>query len=447
MSITIRPGNPQYVVDKLWGHEEIYVNDRDSNYCLKRLVLNKGPWRCSKHKHDKKTETFHVIEGVLHLWTEVDGFSTFSSHHAGSSVTITPGTLHSFWSHLPTSFYEVSTHDTPEDSIRADGSCEIDRKYMAAWNAWPGNYGFLVVGDVMLDEYVTCAAGKMSAEAPMLVMKQEGHVVRLPGGAANLAAEIMRLGGNVGLVGVTGDDPQASTLGHVMGQYIGETWSSTMLAFDEEDKSRITTVKRRYVVDGRQVFRCDQEMDHPINEKLQSRIIEIIDEQLEEYEYGVVLVSDYGKGVVSSKLMKFIEMRCEQAGIPYMVDPSVKNYGPGFYGRPHVMKPNASEAMAMSGTRSPEEAVMALQDSLKTDVVVTAGEEGVFVATGGSEKPAHVRAHRDYRTEVAVDVCGAGDTFFASLAAGYVTNLSLIDATKMAHESASRKVQALRFRA
>ncbi len=152
----------------------------------------------------------------------------------------------------------------------------------------------LVVGDVMVDQFIWGSVERISPEAPVPVVKVEEEEVRA-GGAANVAFNIIGLGGEVHLAGIVGDDHAAGTILEKLGKAgIGHS-----LIFTE--KSRPTTVKTRVIAHSQQVVRFDRESRQVLGMAVKRELVEKIERSIGEF--GAVIVSDYGKGVVGRLLM------------------------------------------------------------------------------------------------------------------------------------------------
>lgn len=285
----------------------------------------------------------------------------------------------------------------------------------------------LVVGDLMLDEYIYGNATRVSQEAPVLVVKQS-KVSSVPGGAANVAMNLMALGAKTGIIGIAGKDQAGDDLENAL------KLSGIQPILIQRDASRPTTRKTRVVANhSHQVLRIDHEDDRPISEAIGLQMIA----QVEECAAGrqVILLSDYQKGAIPQQVIERIIALGRAQGIPV-----VANAKPGtlsYYRGAAMVSLNRFEASAAIGSLKPigdDQAVSAaktLREQFDIDnLVVTLGGSGMVVAS--SDSTAQVPA---VRVEV-YDEAGAGDTVIATLAlcsaVGPLTETSLHLATHTA---------------
>ena len=265
----------------------------------------------------------------------------------------------------------------------------------------------LVVGDLMLDEYIYGQATRVSQEAPVLVVKQS-KVSSVPGGAANVAMNLMALGAKTGIIGIAGQDKAGDDLENAL------KLSGIAPILIQRDPARPTTRKTRVVANhSHQVLRIDHEDDRPIPESICSSIVEQVQVNSEGRE--VILLSDYQKGAIPQSVVERIVAFGRAKGIPV-----VANAKPGtlsFYRGAAMVSLNRFEASAAIGSAKPigddQAAPVAkmLREQYNIDnLVVTLGGSGMVVAS--SESTSQVPA---VRVEV-YDEAGAGDTVIATLA-------------------------------
>ncbi len=282
----------------------------------------------------------------------------------------------------------------------------------------------LVVGDVMLDEYVSGDARRVCPEAPVPVVEVASRW-SVPGGAANAAANAAALGGRVILGGVTGDDMAATELAKAA-KSAGVDPSGLV-----SDSSRPTTVKLRVLARGQQVIRADTESSAP----LPPRPAELLGAWAARVaiESDAILLSDYGKGVLADALAARVIGAAKRAGKPVVVDP--KGSDSSRYQGATVVKPNLGELGELSGRviRTPADVIDAgqrLADALDgTAVLVTRGADGMTLFRAGEVHqflPA-APARRVF------DVTGAGDTAAAALALALAAGLSVEEAARVAN--------------
>ncbi|MCX7816554.1 MAG: PfkB family carbohydrate kinase [Syntrophales bacterium] len=259
-----------------------------------------------------------------------------------------------------------------------------------------------VVGDLMVDHFIWGKVTRISPEAPVPVVEVESDRLLL-GGGANVMNNIYALGGQVYGAGVVGDDE--------MGRYIIN--ELRMRNVDTNgvviEPNRKTTIKTRIIAHNQQVVRFDRESRKPIDVQSEEHILGVL-ETLRD-RIGAIVVSDYGKGVVTETLMKGIRELVKGSGIVVCVDPKKNNYS--IYRGADVVTPNNHEAERVVGyeIRDRSTLLRAGNEILTTydlrAVLITRGEEGMSLFEKGSdtihtEFPANAR-------EV-FDVTGAGDT-------------------------------------
>ena len=284
----------------------------------------------------------------------------------------------------------------------------------------------LIVGDVMLDHFVYGRVTRISPEAPVPVVQFEREEYRL-GGAANVAGNIVSLGGCAAAVGVVGADAQAAFLRSELGRVPVGTSGIV------EDPARCTTRKLRVVTTrNQQVARIDYESDREIADGVEESVVAAIAALAASAH--AILISDYLKGVVSRRVAGACMEQARLRGIPVLVDPKVPHIE--YYAGATVITPNHHEAEAVTHMRirSADEARQAahrFRERAGCDsVLITRGEHGMWLLSPEGESDLHAEAR-----EVA-DVTGAGDTVIAALALGLAAGASLADAAQLANRAA-----------
>ena len=284
----------------------------------------------------------------------------------------------------------------------------------------------LVIGDVMLDRFVYGAVERISPEAPIPVVAVD-RTADMPGGAANVARNIAAMGARARLIGVVGDDLFAADLRAQVGE------SPEILADLVVDPSRPTTVKTRYVADGQQVMRADRESRVSLDEDTERKVITAFIRALDGV--AVVVISDYGKGVLSERVTHTIIEAARRAGKPVIVDPKAKDFGK--YRGATLIKPNRLELQAASGQSCATEhqviaaARQVLAQGICATMVVTRGRDGMSVV--GAEDPV---THLATAARQVFDVSGAGDTAIAALALGLAAGGTVVEAAALANLAA-----------
>ncbi len=284
----------------------------------------------------------------------------------------------------------------------------------------------VVVGDVMLDHFLFGRVQRLSPEAPVPIVEYDHDDYR-PGGAANVAMNLVALGAAVTLIGVVGDDEAAAHLRHHLVD--GGVDAGHLIT----DPSRRTTRKLRIVTQRQQqVARVDFEHDVDVHGPAAVQIGAAIASHAAEAH--VVLVSDYLKGCVTAGTMAAVLAAATPAGIPILVDPKIPHLD--LYGGVTLITPNQVEAETATHARvrTDQEARAAarqLRDRLRcTSVVITRGEHGMWVLDG-TTTPATEANFAATALEVS-DVTGAGDTVISTIALTLASNGSLVEAAQLA---------------
>ena len=278
----------------------------------------------------------------------------------------------------------------------------------------------LVVGDVMLDRYWFGEVSRISPEAPVPVVHVNKEEAR-PGGAANVARNIVALGGHVSLLSVVGTDEAGQTLRKLL----EEAGVATGL---HDDANIHTTVKLRVLGRQQQLLRIDFETA-PSHEVLQAKLDDF-ERQLPEHD--LVILSDYGKGGLTH-ITKMIEL-ARKAGKRVLVDPKGDDYAR--YAGASLLTPNRSELREVVGKWANEADLKAKADQLREQLglealLLTRSEEGMtlFRPDGVFNQAAKAR-------EV-FDVSGAGDTVIATLALMLASGADYPEAVRVANLAAS----------
>ena len=191
----------------------------------------------------------------------------------------------------------------------------------------------LVIGDVMLDEFVFGGVRRISPEAPVPIVEITGRR-HAAGGAANVAMNVAALGASAALAGVTGDDDAANSFHRIL-QTVNLDVSAVL-----RDPSRPTTCKTRIVAGGQQIVRIDHESGTPLPEAVEASLIAKAVAALRLA--GACVISDYGKGVVSARLVEALVAEAAKRQVPIIVDPKGHDYRK--YAGVTLVTPNLKEA-------------------------------------------------------------------------------------------------------
>ena len=277
----------------------------------------------------------------------------------------------------------------------------------------------LVIGDVMVDHYVSGKVSRVSDEAPVPIV-QVTDERWTAGGAANVAANIAALGGRAILVGVTGADPAASTLAGIVGA-MGGAVEAHLVA----DASRPTTLKTRYMGGQHQMVRVDRETGVAILRSTEDRLVDIIADVVDDCD--VIMVSDYAKGVLSDRVLGAIMEHGRRAGVDIVIDPKRADWSA--YRGASLITPNRKElSLATRATCGTDAECLAAADAAIATtgaaILLTRSEQGMSLFRSG--QPA---LHLSAKAREVFDVSGAGDTVAAaialSLASGQAPELAM----------------------
>lgn len=290
----------------------------------------------------------------------------------------------------------------------------------------------LVVGDCMLDRYLTGATDRVSPEAPVPVVRVSEERAR-PGGAANVACGVAALGARVHLGGVVGDDGEADALRELLGA----------AGVDDRDllpdPGRPTTVKTRILARGQQLLRVDREVETPLPAAVRETLAERTSAALRESD--ALVLADYGKGTLAPEPGPRLLDLAAEAGLPSVVDPKRRGFF-RFRGAT-VCKPNGPELAAALGREDPPRTGEELRSALRRlgcrALLVTLGAEGMLLVEEGRAGASRIAA----RAREVYDVTGAGDTVTAALAVFLAAGASLQEAARLANLAAGLQVGRL----
>lgn len=291
----------------------------------------------------------------------------------------------------------------------------------------------VVVGDVMLDAYVYGETGRVSREAPVLVVRKQRVEYRL-GGAANTAANLAALGVCTTLVSAVGDDAGGHTL-HGLLQKAGVTFRAIV------DATRPTPVKTRILAGAvgtskQQVLRLDEEPETSVTRV--DQVMREVDEAAQSAD--VVIASDYGLGVIAEPLVAWL--RARNGHTPVFVDSRhrLREYVGVTAVTPNV--PEAAEAVgyALNGVDAVHRAGAALLSALACEMVLVTQGKGGMTAFSRHGSVEHVDI---VGPDEVTDVSGAGDTVMATFASGYAAGLGWANAMRLANVAAGIVVTKL----
>jgi len=282
----------------------------------------------------------------------------------------------------------------------------------------------LVLGDVMLDEFVWGDVTRISPEAPVPVVDVRRESVHL-GGAANVLANLVALGARGSVVGVVGND----AAGERLRTGLCELGTVDQLVVDE---TRPSTTKTRIIAHSQLVVRADRESRVPVTAKVEDQILTSLKQALKHADAFVI--SDYDKGVVTPRILReILPLAYEQ--VPVLVDPKLRNFNS--YRPATLVTPNHFEALRMSDSEDQSDdgslhAAKVIRERLGCDaVLITRGDRGMMLLEAGDKAVFVETAAREV-----YDVTGAGDTVIAALAGALASGATMLEAATLANHAA-----------
>lgn len=284
----------------------------------------------------------------------------------------------------------------------------------------------LVLGDVMLDEFVWGDVTRISPEGPVPVVDVRRESVHL-GGAANVLANLIALGAHGQVVGVVGHDYAGERIREELRQLNSGGDVGVIV-----DESRRSTTKTRIVAHSQLVVRADRESRGPVSSQLEEQIIDHLKEGLAEADAFVV--SDYDKGVVTPAILRAV-LPFAYERVPVLIDPKLRNFNS--YRPASLVTPNHHEALRMSDTEDhsddgSHDAARIIQQKLGCDaVLITRGDRGMMLLEA-NRAPVYVKT----AAREVYDVTGAGDTVIAALAGALASGATMLEAAAFANHAA-----------
>lgn len=283
----------------------------------------------------------------------------------------------------------------------------------------------VVLGDVMLDEFIWGRVRRISPEAPVPVVEVDRQSLAL-GGAGNVASNLVALGASPMPIGVVGSDSNAERLQSAFRE-VGISVDGLVV-----DANRPTTSKTRVIAHSQQVVRADRESRAAIDAGTAERLLHIFRRSIEAAD--AVVVSDYGKGLLTPALLSGALAAARERGLTVCLDPKLRSFV--HYQPVTVITPNNQEAAEASGLAIEDEQslIEAGQNLLASvdcrAVLITRGEEGMTLFTKDGVTHIPTVAREVY------DVTGAGDTVIATLALALASGASLEEAAVLANHAA-----------
>jgi len=284
----------------------------------------------------------------------------------------------------------------------------------------------LCIGDAMLDRFIYGAVDRISPEAPIPVLRIERESAML-GGAGNVVRNLVALGAAPAFVAVVGDDEAGREVGRLLGEHDGIDPCLVI------ENGRQTTIKTRFFASAQQLLRADRETQAPLSALSRDQVLARADKLIAKA--GAVVLSDYGKGVLSEPVVAELIARSRAQGKPVICDPKGIDYRK--YRGATLLTPNRKELHEATGMKvDSDDAVVAaarhLIDTCGVEaVLVTRSQDGMTLVAASGE--IH---HLPAEAREVFDVSGAGDTVIATLAAAIASGVSLRDGAKIANVAA-----------
>lgn len=291
----------------------------------------------------------------------------------------------------------------------------------------------LVIGDVMLDQFIWGRVTRISPEAPVPVVEFERESM-MPGGAANVARNLTALGGQAEQLGIIGKDDAGKKLKALLREDKVDPKGLLALA------DRMTTRKVRVVAHQQQIARVDRENRGDVDRKLVKRILQVVDKRLDQID--AIIVGDYGKGVVTQELLDGLKARCRKYGVWLSLDPKPTHHLD--LSGLSLITPNRKEAFELAGVRDDMrhsnpledkhlmEAMDRLMGTLQPALLlVTLGDQGMLLCQRNHE-PYHIPTV----AQEVFDVSGAGDTVIASFTLAVAAGASPVEAAIFSNHAA-----------
>ncbi len=307
---------------------------------------------------------------------------------------------------------------------------------LPAYNTLIDRFGqakVLVIGDIMLDRYIWGNVSRISPEAPVPVVAKVKET-RAAGGAANVALNVVSLGGRAELIGVLGSDGSGEELREILHQ--------SGLGTDGlvSEPGRRSTVKTRIIAHSQHLVRLDEESTGNVLAETERSLLDCVRAKLAECD--VVVLSDYAKGVLTDTLVQAVIQLAREASKPVVVDPKGVHYDR--YAGANIVTPNRSEAAKALGLDGPGAHTTAslgvrLLNTLSVDaLLITEGEAGMTLFER-DKQPAHVASIARH----VYDVSGAGDTVIAAMSLTLSVGGDLLTAATLGNTAAGVGVEQM----
>lgn len=282
----------------------------------------------------------------------------------------------------------------------------------------------LCVGDIMLDRFIYGHVARISPEAPIPIFTAEREE-RMLGGAGNVVRNLLSLDAHASFAAVIGDDGVGTQLTSLVGA------EKRVVPYLITERGRLSTKKTRYVAASQQLLRSDSETRTAIKADTAAKILELVVPEIAQHH--AVILSDYGKGVLTPSLCRAIIDAAKSKSIPVFVDPKQRDVS--IYAGATVLSPNVKElalAAGVDGFADDDALVMAASRLAREHrfayVLTTRGEQGMTLVDAKG-----LVLHVPATASEVFDVSGAGDTVIATLAASYAAGATMPLATELAN--------------
>jgi D-beta-D-heptose 7-phosphate kinase/D-beta-D-heptose 1-phosphate adenosyltransferase len=289
-----------------------------------------------------------------------------------------------------------------------------------------------VFGDVGIDRYTQGTVERISPEAPVPIVFVQSESLKL-GLAANVADNIVALGGIPSLTGVVGKDKDAVDLSGLMRE------KGIPARYLVTDGSRRTILKERIVAETQQMLRVDYENIHPLAKEIQKKVIASVLQTIRMAD--ALIIEDYAKGLMNQMMLKAVIQAAKKKKIPVLVDPHMKTPAEWYQGAT-LLTPNKREAEALAGFRIYDDASLVaagraiIQKTRSESLIITLGKGGMAIFRSAHAKPALIPT---FAQEV-YDVSGAGDTVISVLALSLASGAKLEEAAYVSNLAAGVEV-------
>ncbi len=304
----------------------------------------------------------------------------------------------------------------------------------------------LVLGDLILDQHIRGTVSRISPEAPVPVVLQEGHPSYTPGGAANVVNNLSSLGAKVTIIGLIGKDRE----GEILKEELKKRHVDISAIIEDIDFP--TALKTRIIAQHQQLVRVDREKKHNGEDEnyLNPKIADFIDQKIEDFD--AVIISDYGKGLITPELVRKISTAAFSKNKIITVDPKEEHFH--YYKGVTAITPNKKETenaiRNIKITQNPGDKLAIHTDKLATDeaicnagqellryleldsLLMTLGEHGMCLFEKGKTAPSRIAT----KAQEVYDVTGAGDTVISVFTLSLVCGATKHEAADLANSAA-----------